>query len=195
MFIVFVFLILLCFLRSFWFSEVNLQFLEFWIEMTQNTCWKSYYCSLLILTYTFSFFQNKFTWPSSLFPLFTLIKLMAAIIFISIGVIASFFCAIVDGIIASEFIVSITCIYMHSLKRRKYKVIHSSNTHSHTRFNLTGGQKQKVRTGTGALVRSGTCRWIRQVSASSRHLTGKRDQLISASDLQIEDLTSSFISD
>ncbi|KAM9860425.1 transmembrane protein 255B [Aulostomus maculatus] len=30
--------------------------------------------------------------------------LMAAIIFISIGVIASFFCAIVDGIIASEFI-------------------------------------------------------------------------------------------
>lgn len=31
---------------------------------------------------------------------------MAAIIFISIGVIASFFCAIVDGIIASEFIVS-----------------------------------------------------------------------------------------
>lgn len=33
-------------------------------------------------------------------------KLMAAIIFVSIGVIASFFCAIVDGIIASEFIVS-----------------------------------------------------------------------------------------
>ncbi|KAM7424329.1 hypothetical protein PAMA_000596 [Pampus argenteus] len=32
--------------------------------------------------------------------------LMAAIIFISIGVIASFFCAIVDGIIASEFIVT-----------------------------------------------------------------------------------------
>ncbi|CAB1441179.1 unnamed protein product [Pleuronectes platessa] len=31
--------------------------------------------------------------------------LVAAIIFISIGVIASFFCAIVDGIIASEFIV------------------------------------------------------------------------------------------
>ncbi|TNN67282.1 Transmembrane protein 255B [Liparis tanakae] len=31
-------------------------------------------------------------------------KLVAAIIFISIGVIASFFCAIVDGIIASEFI-------------------------------------------------------------------------------------------
>uniref|UniRef100_A0A3Q3DQV4 Transmembrane protein 255B n=1 Tax=Hippocampus comes TaxID=109280 RepID=A0A3Q3DQV4_HIPCM len=30
--------------------------------------------------------------------------LMAAIIFVSIGVIASFFCAIVDGIIASEFI-------------------------------------------------------------------------------------------
>uniref|UniRef100_A0A8C2Z2T4 Transmembrane protein 255B n=1 Tax=Cyclopterus lumpus TaxID=8103 RepID=A0A8C2Z2T4_CYCLU len=30
--------------------------------------------------------------------------LVAAIIFISIGVIASFFCAIVDGIIASEFI-------------------------------------------------------------------------------------------
>lgn len=37
-------------------------------------------------------------------------KLVAAIIFISIGVIASFFCAIVDGIIASEFIVSITQI-------------------------------------------------------------------------------------
>lgn len=36
----------------------------------------------------------------------SLCKLMAAIIFISIGVIASFFCAIVDGIIASEFIVS-----------------------------------------------------------------------------------------
>uniref|UniRef100_A0A3Q3WZ00 Transmembrane protein 255B n=1 Tax=Mola mola TaxID=94237 RepID=A0A3Q3WZ00_MOLML len=35
--------------------------------------------------------------------------LMAAIIFISIGVIASFFCAIMDGIIASEFIVSIAC--------------------------------------------------------------------------------------
>lgn len=36
------------------------------------------------------------------------LQLTAAIIFISIGVIASFFCAIVDGIIASEFIVSIT---------------------------------------------------------------------------------------
>lgn len=49
---------------------------------------------------------------------------MAAIIFISIGVIASFFCAIVDGIIASEFIVSITCIYMPALKRRKHKLIY-----------------------------------------------------------------------
>lgn len=39
-------------------------------------------------------------------PSLSLVKLMAAIIFISIGVIASFFCAIVDGIIASEFIVS-----------------------------------------------------------------------------------------
>lgn len=43
-------------------------------------------------------------------------KLVASIIFISIGVIASFFCAIVDGVIASEFIVSITCIYIPALK-------------------------------------------------------------------------------
>uniref|UniRef100_A0A3Q2QI11 Transmembrane protein 255B n=1 Tax=Fundulus heteroclitus TaxID=8078 RepID=A0A3Q2QI11_FUNHE len=44
---------------------------------------------------------SLFLFPAGLF------KLVAAIIFISIGVIASFFCAIVDGIIASEFIVSI----------------------------------------------------------------------------------------
>lgn len=46
----------------------------------------------------------------SLHPPPPLFKLVAAIIFISIGVIASFFCAIVDGIIAAEFIVSFTCI-------------------------------------------------------------------------------------
>lgn len=43
----------------------------------------------------------------------SVLKLLAAIIFISIGVIASFFCAIVDGIIASEFIVSVASAWMH----------------------------------------------------------------------------------
>lgn len=50
---------------------------------------------------------------------------MAAIIFISIGVIASFFCAIVDGIIASEFIVSIACVNIGKKRKVIYKVIYS----------------------------------------------------------------------
>lgn len=48
------------------------------------------------------------------------VKLMAAIIFISIGVIASFFCAIVDGIIASEFIVS-NRTHLHGCAKKEKK--------------------------------------------------------------------------
>lgn len=40
-----------------------------------------------------------------------LIQLVASIIFVSLGVITSFFCAIVDGVIAAKFIVS-SCLSM-----------------------------------------------------------------------------------
>lgn len=53
--------------------------------------------------------QTCLIFPDS-FPL-CLFKLVAAIIFISIGIIGSFLCAIVDGVIASEFIVSAACIH------------------------------------------------------------------------------------
>lgn len=44
------------------------------------------------------------------FPL-RLFKLVAAIIFISIGIIGSFLSAIVDGVIASEFMVGAACFH------------------------------------------------------------------------------------
>lgn len=69
---------------------------------------------------------------------------MAAIIFISIGVIASFFCAIVDGIIASEFIVSITCAEETETQTNLSFSVWTNldSAHSHTRFNHTGQQRQ-----------------------------------------------------
>lgn len=74
-----------------------------------------------------TFFVCAKSFPASVsHPLhFPSLQLTAAIIFISIGVIASFFCAIVDGIIASEFIVSITYCFTPVLKRTKHKQINS----------------------------------------------------------------------
>lgn len=62
------------------------------------------------------------TWKSCLVTLLCaflpslFFKLVSSIIFISVGVIVACFCAIVDGIIASDFIVSITFI-CHKLKQ------------------------------------------------------------------------------
>uniref|UniRef100_A0A3P9APY9 Transmembrane protein 255B n=1 Tax=Esox lucius TaxID=8010 RepID=A0A3P9APY9_ESOLU len=57
--------------------------------------------------------------------------LIAAIIFISLGVIASFFCAIVDGIIASEFIVS-TNKHTHTHTDTHAHTYNDAHTQTHT---------------------------------------------------------------
>lgn len=108
----------------------------------------------------------------SLYLLLFLLKLTAAIVFISIGVIAAFFCAIVDGIIASEFIVSEPCFYIPAL---------SPDTQSHK---VWSNLQRSVEASQG---------WHRLISqienfvdaiGANQNKPGRTDSLISVADLQ-----------
>ena len=78
-------------------------------------------------------------------PLFLLslllssLQLIAAIIFISLGVIAAFFCAIIDGIIAGEWIVCITPSQPHLHNSTFTTTPSQLHLHNHT-FTTTPSQ-------------------------------------------------------